>query len=223
MKGLNWMTMTTIHFLRINMDSLPVLLSTAYFPPVEYFMEVVSAPGILLDKHENYTKQTYRNRCKILGANGPISLIIPVEKGRSRKTPVKDIRIYNSLNWQRNHWRTVFSAYNSSPFFEYYEEDLKPFFEKKWEFLFDLNTALLQTVLEILEIPGRIQFTRIYEKEPTGIKDLRKNISPKTDPLKEFKPYTQVFHEKFGFMPNLSIIDLLFNKGPESLAILENS
>jgi len=205
------------------MEKNPVLLSTAYFPPVSYVSGIISASAFVLEKHENFIKQTYRNRCVILGANGPVHLVIPVEKGRSGKKPVRDIRIFNSLNWQRNHWRTIFSAYNSSPFFEFYKDDIQPCYEKKYTFLFDFNNTLLKTILEILEIPGEISYTETYCKKPVGIRDLRSAVTPSNQPEGTFVPYTQVFSSKFGFIPNLSILDLIFNKGTESIRVLENS
>jgi hypothetical protein len=202
-------------------NNLPPLLSTAYLPPVGYFQRLIETPEVFIEKHENFVKQTYRNRCTVLGANGPVDLVIPVEKGRGGKTPVKDLRIYYATNWQRNHWRTIFSAYNSSPFFQYYEEDFLPFYQKKRDFLFDFNLELLQAIFEILEIPTAIFCTREFEKIPTGKVDLRATFSPKINTTGTFLPYTQVFSEKFGFVPNLSIFDLVFNVGPESLTVLK--
>ncbi|MBN1820552.1 MAG: WbqC family protein [Prolixibacteraceae bacterium] len=202
------------------MTKNPVLLSTSYLPPIEYFSAINTSSEFYIEKHENFIKQSYRNRCMILGANEPIGIVIPVEKGRGGKKPIQDIKIYNHLPWQRNHWRTIFSAYNSSPFFEYYKDDFIPYFEKKWNFLFDLNNALLETILEILELPSEINFTESYEKNPMGKKDLRNIISPKIKPDTKFKTYTQVFSEKSGFVRNLSVIDLIFNMGPESETFL---
>jgi hypothetical protein len=204
------------------MMDLPLLLSTAFLPPIEYFQNLVSASNIVIEKHEHFIKQTYRNRCTILGANGPIDLVIPVEKGRNGKTPIKELRISYDTGWQRNHWRTIFSAYNSSPFFEYYEDDFLPFFDKRWDFLFDYNIELLKVVLEILDIPATISFSGHFEKIPEGKTDFREAISPKINPAGIFQPYTQVFSEKFGFVPNLSIIDLIFNMGTESTEILKS-
>jgi hypothetical protein len=204
------------------MEKSPVLLSTAYFPPVSYISGILTASSLVLEKHEYFIKQTYRNRCTLLGANGPVHLVIPVEKGRSGKKPVRDIRIFNTLPWQRNHWRTIFSAYNSSPFFEFYKDDIRPFYENKFTFLLDFNHALLKWVLEILEIPGEISYTETYCKRPVGISDLRSAVIPGPHPEGTFVPYTQVFSNKYGFTPNLSILDLLFNKGPESMRILQN-
>lgn len=202
-----------------------ILLSTAYFAPVRYFSKLAAFPEIYIEQHENFIKQTYRNRTVILGANGPVSLIVPVEKGREQKIKIKDLRIAYDEEWQRNHWRTIFSAYNSSPFFEYYADDLEPFFRKKHIFLFDLNQQIAETILEILEIPTEFNLTEDFEKIPENCLNFREQISPKThrtasDPHFSPRPYTQVFHEKFGFVPDLSILDLLFNEGPSAHSLL---
>ena len=205
-----------------------ILLSTAYFAPVRYFSKLAVYPEIYIEQHENFVKQTYRNRTVILGANGPISLIVPVEKGRSQKVKIKDLRIAYDEEWQRNHWRTIFSAYNSSPFFEYYADDVEMFFRKKHEFLFDFNQQITETILEILEITVSLNLTEDFEQIPENCLNFREQISPKThlitpDPHFMAEPYTQVFTEKFEFVPDLSILDLLFNEGPSALEILGNS
>ncbi|HNX54175.1 MAG TPA: WbqC family protein [Prolixibacteraceae bacterium] len=204
-----------------------ILLSTAYFAPVRYFSKLASYQEIYLEKHENFVKQTYRNRTVILGANGPISLIVPVEKGRAQKIQIKDLRIAYDEEWQRNHWRTIFSAYNSSPFFEYYADDIEPFFQKKHEFLFDFNQQITETILEALDIEANFNFTEDFEQVPDNCLNFREQISPKLhliapDPTFKAQSYTQVFSEKFGFVPDLSILDLLFNEGPSASEILVN-
>lgn len=205
-----------------------ILLSTAYFAPIRYFSKLAVYPEVYIEQHENFIKQTYRNRTVILGANGPVSLIIPVEKGRGQKIRIKDLRIAYDEEWQRNHWRTIFSAYNSSPFFEYYADDIEPFFRKKTEFLFDFNQQLTETILGILEIETTLKLTEDFEQVPEQCLNFREQISPKThrtaeDPTFVPRPYTQVFSEKFGFVPDLSILDLLFNEGPSAPDILQES
>lgn len=205
-----------------------ILLSTACFPPVQYFSKLVQFENIYLEQFENFTKQTYRNRYEILGANGVIPLIVPVVKGRGRKIKIRDLKISYDTDWQRNHWRTIFSAYNSSPFFEFYRDDIQPFFEKPWKFLFDFNLEILETLCDLLELELALVLTEDFEKVPEGTTNFRDAISPKKhrtekDSLFTPLPYTQVFHEKFGFVPNLSILDLLFNEGPNSLNVLEAS
>jgi hypothetical protein len=205
-----------------------ILLSTASFPPVQYFSKLLHFEQIYLEQYENFTKQTFRNRYEILGANGTIPLVVPVVKGRDRKIKIRDLRISYDTGWQRNHWRTIFSAYNSSPFFEFYQDDIRPFFEKPWKFLFDFNLEILKTICDLMEIEPNPVLTEDFEQVPEGTLNFRESISPKkhrsqSDPFFIPKPYTQVFHEKFGFVPNLSILDLLFNEGPNSLNVVERS
>jgi WbqC-like protein family. len=204
-----------------------ILLSTAYFAPIRYFSKLASYPEIYIEQHENFVKQTFRNRTVILGANGPIPLIVPVEKGRAQKIQIKDLRIAYDEEWQRNHWRTIFSAYNSSPFFEYYADDIEPFFQKKHQFLFDFNQQITNTILEAIDINVNFIFTDDFEQIPESCLNFREQISPKThlihtDANFDAQPYTQVFSEKFGFVQDLSILDLLFNEGPSTSEILVN-
>ena len=205
-----------------------ILLSTAYFAPVRYFSKLASFSECYIEQHEHFIKQTYRNRAVILGANGPVSLIVPVEKGREQKIRIKDLRISYDEEWQRNHWRTMFSGYNSSPFFEYYADDLEPFFRKKHSFLFDFNQQITHTLLEMLELPQAIKLTDGFEQVSEKCLNARELIHPKAhrtapDPQFLARPYTQVFSEKFGFIPDLSILDLLFNEGPSAHSVLMDS
>ncbi len=205
-----------------------ILLSTAYFPPVQYFTKLVQFDKIYIEQFENFTKQTYRNRCEILGANGTVPLVVPVEKGREKKIKIKDLKISYDTDWQRTHWRTIFSAYNSSPFFEFFRDDISQFFEKTWKYLFDFNQAILETVCELTEIDFDVELTDDFEKIDSSTLNFRDALSPKKQKSKrdpDFHPqeYTQVFAEKFGFVPNLSIMDLIFNEGPNSYNILERS
>jgi len=203
-----------------------ILLSTAYFAPIQYFSKMVAYPEIYIEQYENFIKQTFRNRTMILGANGPIPLIVPVVKGRGAKICIKDLRIAYDEEWQRNHWRTIFSAYSSSPFFEYYADDIEPFFRKKYDFLLDYNLRITECLLDILEISHKLKMTEDFEKIPENFLNFREQISAKKHLIDEdpnYRPiqYTQVFSEKFGFIPDLSILDLLFNEGPSAHTILE--
>lgn len=204
-----------------------VLLSTAYFAPVHYYTRYFNHPKVYIERFEYFNKQTYRNRCVISGSNGLISLVVPVVKGRRPKIHIKDVQIAYDMNWQRNQWQTIVSAYNSSPYFEYYQDDLSPFFEKRFNYLLDFNTQIHSTICDLLEIENTVEFTTDFEKVPANTLNLREIISPKnkTKPDLAFKAaeYTQVFTEKFGFLPNLSILDLLFNEGPNACTLLEDS
>lgn len=201
-----------------------VYLSTAYLAPVQQYCKMLQYGDVYLETQENYLKQTYRNRCIIAAANGPLALTIPIVKPDNIKCLTKDIRISDHGNWRKLHWNTLVSAYNMSPFFEYYEEDFVPFYEKKFEFLLDYNEALRETICRLIDFEPHI--VRTTEYTPSAEHDFRETIRPKhevEDPEFRPVPYYQVFQEKHGFLPNLSIIDLLFNMGPESLLILQRS
>ncbi len=195
------------------------LFSTAYLAPVEYFQYLKTAGKVCIEQHEYYQKQTYRSRCRIATTNGIMDLSIPVEK--RNHTLIRDIRISEHSDWQTQHWRSIEAAYNSSPFFEYYADDFRPFFEKKWLFLWDFNMELLHKTLELLDIETEILLTETY-KPQTGEEtlDLREIIHPKKEASIPLKSYYQVFATKFGFIPNMSIIDLLFNMGNESQLVI---
>ena len=200
------------------------LFSTAYFAPVQYYWHWRRSERPMVEACEHYMKQTWRNRCLIGTANGAMVLSLPVE-GNVEKKGIRDIRLSDHGNWQHIHWNSIESAYNSSPFFEYYVDDLRPFFEKKPAFLFDFNEEIREKMCELLEIKASSQQTTEYlpEREITdGWVDLRNTIHPKkfVDPLFKSEPYYQVFDRKFGFQPNLSILDLLFNMGPEAILYL---
>ncbi len=204
------------------------LFSHAYFGPVQYFAHLSRGNGFI-ERHGNYSRQSYRNRCVIAGANEPLTLSVPVEKGRSHHIPDKDVKIAYHSNWQKQHWRSIVSAYNASPFFQYYRDEVYPFFITKTTFLFDLNMAITRLMMELTGIEGEISFTGEY-LSPAGsnIVDLRELIHPKRpasrwDPSFLPIPYKQVFDQRHGFIPNLSILDLLFNKGPEAVLVLEQS
>jgi len=205
----------------------PTLFSTAYFAPVQYYWHWNRSQQPVVEACEHYIKQTWRNRCIIGTANGSMTLSLPVE-GNAEKTVIRDVRLSDHGNWQHMHWNSIESAYNSSPFFEYYADDLRPFFEKRTGFLFDFNEEIREKMCELLEIDvvsGKT-LNFLSEREiPAEWVDLRNRIHPKknagiVDP--EFQPesYYQVFNRKFGFQPNLSILDLLFNMGPEAILYL---
>jgi hypothetical protein len=187
-----------------------VILSVAYMPNVQYFSKLLHEK-VIIEQHENYLKQTFRNRCEILAANGIIALTVPVKRAGS-KMKIRDVKIDYSGDWQKIHWRTIISAYRSSPFFEYYIDDFLPFYEKKETFLFDFNCNLLYKLIELTGIKVDITLSDTYLHEYEN--DCRTMITPGKK-LSEYSavPYYQVFGDKFGFQPNLSILDLLANEG----------
>ena len=188
-----------------------ILLTSAYLPPIQYFTKLYSGLPIVEERADHYVKQTYRNRCIIAADDGPLPLTVPVETeaAGTSHTPMRDIRISNHGNWRHQHWNALMSSYGQSPFYEYYADDLAPFYEKKWDFLVDFNEALMQLMCQLVGIPPRISRTESFGGDP---------FAQQFHPVKE--PYWQVFGHKQGFRPNLSIVDLLFNMGPEGLLLL---
>lgn len=194
-----------------------VLLSSCYLAPIVYFRALARANSAAIEVNDNYQKQSYRNRCHIAGANGRLSLSIPVEKPSSTRCAVKDIRIADHGNWRHLHWHAIVSAYNSTPFFQYYEDDFRPFYEKRFNFLHDFNEGLRQLVCGLIGIETTVSFTTEYQTTTAqGTLDLREIIHPKKKYGEVIHPYYQVFSAKHGFIPHLSIVDLLFNMGNES-------
>ncbi len=203
------------------MDRYLLILSTAYYPPVQYFAEIIKSGKVLIEQHETYPKQTYRNRCYIYSANGVLPLSIPVEKGSFHKVKLRDIKIDNSRKWQREHIHAIRSAYNSSAFFEFYAEQVLQPLESKYEYLIDLNMDILDILFKILEMNITAEKTVSFIKEyGDDCRDMRYSLSPKYGITYKPCEYFQVFSPVHGFQPNLSIIDLLFNMGPETWSCL---
>lgn len=201
-------------------------LSSAYLAPVEYYSKLKAYDKIYIEQHDHYVKQTYRNRCNIAGPEGVLSLSVPIIRPDTPKCAMKDIRISDHGNWRHLHWNAIESAYNNTPFFEYYKDDLRPFYENKYTFLADFNEELRCKICELMDISPVVEHTASYHTDflPDEA-DYREVIHPKKDYTevdKDFlpKPYYQVFESRHGFLPNLSIIDLLFNMGPESVLVL---
>jgi WbqC-like protein family len=204
------------------------MLSTSYLGPVQYYSKFLLHREIVVEQCENYQKQSYRNRCCIYGANGSQCLVIPVSKGIDRKTPIREVTIDYSKPWQKIHWKSIESAYRLSPCFEFFEDELSGFYAKEshTKFLFDWNNRLTEVMLDLLKISANLTFTSVYEKTPADGADYRELIHPKKrlsrpDPHYNSIPYQQVFDSKYGFIPNLSIIDLLFNEGNHARDVLE--
>jgi hypothetical protein len=199
---------------------MDVLLPICYLPPISYFQLIVKAQNVELELHENFVKQSYRNRCEIYGANGKLKLIVPVQH-KGERILFKDVKISYAENWQKIHWKSLEAAYRTSPFFEYYEHHFHSFYHNnKIAYLKDLNIALMELLLKLLSINKKLMFTDKYSKEG-NFEDYRSKFDKKQlHPLQNSSKYIQVFENKLGFIENLSIVDLLFNEGPNSLSYL---
>ena len=189
-----------------------------YFGPISYFAELVKAENYRLEAFEHFPKQTYRNRCYIQGANGKLRLAIPTKHNGART--MKDILVADDFNWQKEHFKSLVSAYKSSPYFEFYEDDLAPIFDRKEKFLLDLNLKTIEFIHSKLKLNLKFELTESYElTDETS--DFRNRFNSKSEPEGNFPEYFQVFDDKFDFMPDLSILDLLCNEGPKSSTYLQ--
>lgn len=198
-------------------DYQSVLLPATYFGPIHYFAVISQTRTVIIESEEHYIKQTWRNRCVVLTANGVFSLTIPVIRAEGNHTKIKDILISNREKWQLIHWRTIASAYRNTPYFLYYADELESILFSNEERLFDFNLRLTEPLLKMLHINAQITMTGKYEAIPDGdILDLRGYFTPKKKLLPHFPVYMQAFSERHGFAPGLSIIDLLFNLGPDA-------
>ena len=219
-----------------------VLLSTTYFGPVQWYQKLYRAEHVLIEQWEHFEKQSYRNRCLIATTQGIQALTVPVERGNAQSSKlkaqtIKDIRISDHGNWRHLHWNALQSAYGESPFFDYYQDDIRPFFEERWTYLIEFNEAIRAKMCELLDIQPRVSYTQSWRGECGGrseitssaeyagdtLHDFRSSIHPKhpgADEAFEPRPYYQVYRQKHGFLPNLSILDLLFNMGPEAIFYL---
>ena len=217
------------------------LLSTAYFPPIEYFAAIANSNKVEIESGEMYQKQSYRTRCHINSANGLLVLTLPVlrsslnkDENSSHKLPTADLKIDYTKPWLLQHTRALEAAYMSSPFFEYYMDDIYEILHSGEESLLAMNTALTRKIAELIGIETPVSLTDgnfilpgSSELQQKGITDFRDSIHPKKkssllEDLKLAKPYWQVFTNKQGFIPNLTILDLLFNEGPNSISFLES-
>ena len=191
------------------------LIHPTYFPNVAQFVAIVKSDIVHFEVCDNYQKQTLRNRTEIYGANGKLALTVPVSYTQKNRQLYKDVKIANENNWQQQHLKSLQSAYSMSPFFEFYIDDLMPLFEKQYDYILDFNLNCFEVLLNALQLNISPKPTSIFEKEPTGKTDY-KNLVKRNFKVDSLQPYTQVFTEKHGFIPNLSILDLLFNEGPNT-------
>ena len=201
---------------------LKILLHPTYFPDIITFAHLAQYE-VRWEIWDNYQKQTYRNRCYICNDQGKHMLSIPIKHvgGKQGRQRYKEVLLDNSYSWQRQHWRTLETAYRTSPYFEYYEEDLRPLFEKKYRFLLDFNLRTIAVLCASLQLDMPNDKSENYSMKPVDIIDQRPLVNAKKTSNTEFKAYNQVFGDRHGFVSNLSLLDLLFNEGTNALSYLE--
>ena len=199
-----------------------VLLHPTYFGSIAQYVAIAQANEVVFENEDNYQKQTYRNRTYIYGANGKLLLTIPIKHtGKAGRQLYRDVRIENDFSWQTLHWKSLETAYRTSPFFEYYEDEFAPLFEKRKEFLLDFNYECFQALQDCLQLDTPFSKTYKYQEQPEDSIDLRNLVVAKKEKSYDLQSYIQVFSEKHGFISNLSILDLLFNEGTNALIYLE--
>ena len=199
-----------------------VLMHPTYFPSIAHFVAMIQAETLIFEMSDNYQKQTYRNRATIYGANGKLDLNVPVHYSQKNRQLYRDVNISNIDNWQDLHLKSLESAYSASPFFEFYIDDLKPLFEVEANTIMDFNFKCLEAVFECLQLPFQYETTKAFEKDPVATLDARPLANSRKEIEQHFDSYVQVFDDKHGFIQNLSILDLLFNEGPNSIIYLES-
>lgn len=197
-----------------------ILIYPTYFPSISHYVAMLQASTITFEVEDNFQKQTNRNRMYIYSPNGLQMLNIPIKHSKEAHQKYKNIRIENDFGWQKNHFKSLEAAYRTSPFFEYFEDDFKPIFEKKHEFLLDLNFEIFELVNSALGVQLSFEKTTEYFHEVPNKTDFRTLANGKKDTFIN-EPYTQVFEEKHGFLPNLSILDVLFNEGRHAVSYLK--
>ena len=200
---------------------MTVLLSTTYFGPVQWYQKLYRSDEVQIEQWESFQKQTYRNRCLIAAPNGIQALTVPVEHTVSPL--IKDLKVSDHGNWRHLHWNALVTAYSESPFFEYYQDDIRLFYEQRWDYLLEFNEAIRAKMCELIDIQPNVSYSLEFRTLNSQLRDFRETIRPKhpaPDPDFTPRPYYQVWQQKYGFLPNLSILDLLFNMGPESILYL---
>ena len=205
------------------LNQMALLIQPTFFGPVIQYVAMASQSNIIFEKQDNFQKQTYRNRCYIYGPNGKQLLTVPILHSKSTlRQKTKEVKIDKSFSWQKIFIRSLEASYRSSPYFEFYEDDIMQIFDKRHTFLLDLNMHAHEVISECLQLENTIQYTTAYQEEPREQKDLRYLVNAKKEPVYDLESYTQVFNNKHGFLANLSILDLLFNEGTTALDYLES-
>ena len=200
-----------------------ILIHPTYFPSISHYVAMVQADSVIFEVHDNFQKQTNRNRMYIYSPNGIQLLNIPLKHNTGKgHQKFKDTKIEQAFDWQKQHFKSLEAAYRTSPFFEYFEDDIRPVFEKKHTFMMDLNFQIMEILAKCLGTDFSYQKTTEYFHEVTDVKDLRYLTNGKKD-TSQFQAYTQVFDDKHGYLNNLSILDLLFNEGRHAIGYLKTS
>lgn len=200
---------------------MSILITPTLCPNLSSFVAITKEENIVFDVSGNYQKQTFRNRMTIYGANGKLQLNVPVIFSQKERSLYKDVKIFNEEKWQSNHWKSFESAYKTSPYFEFYEDELRPLYEKQFDYLLDFNLESFDVICECLQLEITIEKSTFFEKPSINKTDYRHLAERKSKGF-HLESYTQVFHDKHGFIPNLSILDLLFNEGPNALNYLQS-
>lgn len=206
-----------------------ILLELHYLGSIPYFAKLLHSPQVIIEQHEHYRKGSFRNRCYIGTAQGPQALSIPLTSGKHQQAPIQTVRIDNKVNWQLQHWRSIKTAYGKSPFYDYYAPLLAPLYEHPYSYLFDFCQATQTLLLQLLGMAPNLTYSNVYQHQTDGGSlDFRHQLLPRnyvtySDPDYQIIPYPQVFEDRQGFVPNLSVVDLLFCTGPEALIYLQQS
>ena len=212
-----------------------ILIEAQFFPPIEYLARCVQSESVIIEAHEHFQKGSYRNRCHIAGANGLQVLSVPLRRNKDIKNDIEDIKndirsiksikIAYDVDWQKQHWRTLQTAYGSAPFWDFYAPILERFFNQQFEFLLDYNVEILKTIFKLLKIEKNvnISLSTSYKDIFTEGSDFRNTINPKINSSLNPINYSQLFNDRYAFIPHLSVLDLLFCCGNQSLSILKNT
>ena len=199
-----------------------ILIHPTYCPSIATFVAIAKADSVVMEVQDNYQKQTYRNRCCIYAANGKLQLSIPVVFSQKNRQKYSEVKIANTYKWQDNHWKSLESAYRTSPFFEFYADELQPLFTETFDTILEFNLKCFELICDCLQLELDYSKTEVYDKEPKNTIDYRALVNAKKETIIPLKPYTQVFKAKHGFINNLSILDLLFNEGTNAVSYLKS-
>lgn len=201
---------------------MTIIIHPTYFPSIATFVAIAKAERVVLEIQDNYQKQTYRNRCYIYAANGKLQLSVPVVFSQKNRQKYSNVAIANNYDWQENHWKSLESAYRTSPYYEFYADELQSLFTETFNTILKFNLKCFEVICNCLQLEINCTKTEIFEKEHQNIKDYRNLVNARKPIETPLNNYIQVFASKHGYLNNLSILDLLFNEGPNALNYLES-